>query len=243
MDPTHSRPPTKPEANRLAGSGGLKAFRALMTDVKNFGGLATKGAVAAPLVDNFVKIGPPPSLFVSFGASLTQLITLIFIFHFWYETRREVLDRRMRISLVAFVSLLVVSLFLINFFTVPVPNKERVVIGYSMLPTVASVVSSTDTPDKLLEGAGWDAKQVYTKTSVVLMETLLPMLWFATFSALSLFLGIFAMVQRSDGPKEPDLKPQQAQQQHARCEPKDESSGKNKKPEFADDEFNEPESF
>ena len=62
---------------------GLSEFRSVLADFQQFGSLALKGVLVAPIADIWVNLGPPPSKAIGLLTSLSQMVAVIWVFQFW----------------------------------------------------------------------------------------------------------------------------------------------------------------
>jgi hypothetical protein len=177
--------------------GGLKLFNLVLRDFRSISGVSAKAAVVAPLVDKFVRVGPPPVALTTIGASLAELLALIYVFHFWFDLDDQRLDRRIKVSLALFTLLFALTVGLTANFTVsPGKGLDRVVEGYELRPDVAVLITPTYGSEEALAEAGYDPTQVWTKGSVAAMQTALPLLWIFAFASFSAVLAGFIVAQR-----------------------------------------------
>jgi hypothetical protein len=176
---------------------GLTEFKQMLADFNHLGALAAKVAVALPLAGLTLKVGPPPANAVSILASLAEFLVLAWAFHFWYGLRRKARDRRMKAALISFSVGLILSLILIDMFTLsPGPNRERVVKGFVLQPFIKPLMGrELATVDDALRAAGYDASEVWLPWSVTTTQVGLIAVWLFTFSSLAAFLALFVMAR------------------------------------------------
>jgi hypothetical protein len=175
---------------------GLQEFRKVWTDVRDLSALAVKGTIAAPAINLWVKLGPPPTPAVSALTSVAAFLSVIYTFHFWFSLARKKLDTRMRICLITFCIALASSAMLLEVFTLGPPHRDRIVTGYSLRPDVKPVIKNTFTARDALQGAEYDPYEVWTRASIAVVHVALVTCWIITFVALSVFLSSFVIVQR-----------------------------------------------
>jgi hypothetical protein len=177
--------------------GPLTEFWQVLRDFKRLGSVALKGAVAAPLADLWLKIGPPPVNVIAVLTSLVEFVAVIWVFHFWRACKVSQLDRRMKIALVVFALGTVVSLALLDRFSVsPGEARDRIIVGFKVLPNIAPILDAAYGPDDALRDNEFDPAKVWTQQSISILRTSITTAWFGTFAALSVYLTAFIMSQR-----------------------------------------------
>jgi hypothetical protein len=168
-----------------------------LADFREIGSVAVKGAVAVPLVGIWTKLGPPPDLTISILSSLSELLAIIWVFTFWYDQSGVSQKRRMKKALLFFCIGVIGSLALIEMFSIkPSPDRERVVEGFVLQPSVKPLLGPTYSAADALRDHEFDSTEVWTKASVTAIHTLMIVSWLATFVSLSVYLAIFVMAQR-----------------------------------------------
>src|SRR5208283_5698395 len=103
---------------------GLSEFKEVLSDFQQLGSLALKGAIAAPLADIWLKLGPPPSKSIGMLAALLEFLAVIWVFQFWFDAEGRSLRLRMNVALGLFVISLASSLVLLERFSVS-PGQDR----------------------------------------------------------------------------------------------------------------------
>jgi hypothetical protein len=146
----------------------LEEFKEVLSDFRQLASLALKGAVAAPLVDIWLRMGPSPTKSVAVLSSLTEFVAVVWVFQSW----RDVKDRKLKGWMKAALSLFCVgitgSLILLWSFTVlPGQGRERVVEGFALLPSVKPLISTSYSPKQALRESEYDADKIWTKPSIV----------------------------------------------------------------------------
>jgi hypothetical protein len=76
---------------------GLQEFKATLRDFRYLGSLAVKGTVIVPLMNLWLKLGPPPAAAISVTTSAIEFLAVMWTFQFWYSTSRKRLNRRMKV--------------------------------------------------------------------------------------------------------------------------------------------------
>lgn len=188
---------TVPEA-----SGPLADFWKFCRDFKSVTAWIAKAAVAAPLVDIVVNVGPPwPSrIAVSILVCVIEVVVLMYSFEFWRQGRARMRGIRavLRGSTAVFSVVLILYLFLFATFVVDVPDGwNRVVIGYQMHPDVAELVASNPsewTPKELMLQFH-DEMAVWTPASVNVVRTAVLVAWLLLWSLLAVIIASFVSLQ------------------------------------------------
>jgi hypothetical protein len=175
----------------------LKEFKEVLLDFRQLASLALKGAVAAPLVDLWLRIGPVPTKPVAVLASLVEFLAVVWVFQFWQNAAERKLHMRMKGALVVFGLGMVLSLVLLWLFTVsPGQGRDRVVEGFSVRSDVKQLISDSYPPEQALRESQYDPEKIWTKGSVVMMQTSIIVIWMITFASVATYLTIFIILQR-----------------------------------------------
>lgn len=175
----------------------LKEFKEVLLDFRQLASLALKGAVAAPLIDLWLRIGPVPTKPVSVLSSLVEFLAVVWVFQFWRNTAERKLHIRMKAALVVFALGIMVSLVLLWLFTVsPGQGRDRVVEGFAVRQDVKPLISDSYSPEQALRESQYDPEKVWTKGSVVMMQTSIIVIWMVTFASVAMYLTIFIVLQR-----------------------------------------------
>lgn len=182
-------------------SNGLTEFRAVLSDFRQLGSLALKGAIAAPLADIWLKIGPPPSRSIGMLATLLEFLAVIWVFQFWFDAEDRSLRLRMKVALGVFIVSLPSSLVLLERFSVsPGQDKDRVIEGYALQPDVKTLVTSSYTPEQALRESEYDPEKVWTRQSIVVLRAIISGLWILAFVCFAVYLTVFIILQRRRHP-------------------------------------------
>jgi hypothetical protein len=175
----------------------LTEFKAVLSDFRQLGSVALKGAVAAPLADLWLNLGPPPAKTVAVLTAFMEFVVVMWVFQFWRTTRERKLNVRMKTALVVFCLGLTVSLILSERFTVsPGPGRDRVLQGLVLRPDVAPLISSAYSPEDALRDQAYDPDRVWTRGSIVLARAVFTVIWVISFCSLAVYLTVFVMLQR-----------------------------------------------
>lgn len=178
-------------------SDGLSEFKEVLADFRDLHSIALKAAIAVPLADAWLKLGPPPSKLVGALTSLMEFIVVVWVFQFWSDVQDRGLRIRMKIALALFLISIVSALLLLQRFTVsPGQGRERVIEGLYLRPDVKSLVDTSYTPEEALRDSEYDPDQVWTRESIVLLRTLITVTWIASFVFLAIYLNVFIILQR-----------------------------------------------
>jgi hypothetical protein len=178
-------------------SAALKEFKEVLSDFRQLASLALKGAVAAPLVDLWLRVGPLPTKPVAVLSSLVEFLTVMWVFQFWHDLKGRKLKVRMKSALSFFCIGIVISLALLWMFTVtPGQGRDRVVKGFSLRPEIKPLINSSYTPEQALGESEYDPDKVWTKESIVIVQVSIILIWMATFASLAAYLTVFIILQR-----------------------------------------------
>jgi len=189
---------------------GLSEFKEVLADFQQLGSLALKGAVAAPLADIWLKLGPPPAEAIGVLTALVEFVAVVCVFQFWSNTKERKLRARMLIGLGVFLVGLVSSLVLLQRFTVsPGQGRDRVVEGYALRLDIKPIVDESYTPEQALRESEYDPDKVWTKESIAVIRTLITVTWMATFACFAVYLTVFIILQRRRRPVSQTQEPAQ----------------------------------
>jgi hypothetical protein len=180
---------------------GISEFKAVLSDFQQLGSLALKGAIAAPLADIWLNLGPPPAKAVGGLTALIEFVAVVSVFQFWSNTGEQKLRFRMLIALGVFVVCLLSSLILLDRFTVsPGVGRDRIIEGYSLRPDIKSLVNESYTPEQALRESEYDPDRVWTRGSIACLRALITVTWMATFAGFAVYLTLFIILQRRRRP-------------------------------------------
>ena len=179
------------------GSSGLTEFRETLADFRQLGSLAIKLAIAAPLADIALNLGPAPKNSVAILTSLMEFVAIVWVFHFWHDAEAGKLNVRMKAALAFFCFGLLGSLILVQRFTVlPGQGRERVIEGITLRPDVRLLVGASYTPEDALRDSEYDPDKVWTSGSVGVLRAIVTVVWLLTFVSLAVYLTTFILLQR-----------------------------------------------
>jgi hypothetical protein len=180
----------------------LPEFWDFAKDFKSVSGWVAKAAVAAPLADIVLNIGPPwpsrPS--VAILLCIVEVVVLMYSFEFWRHGSPRIQHIRsvMRAAIAAVAVAFVVYMPLFAFFIVDAEDAwHRVVIGYKMHDDVAEMQKSDPgqwTPEELILQFH-DVMAVWTPWSVNVMRTIVLLVWLLVWAALSVVISAFVAIQ------------------------------------------------
>jgi hypothetical protein len=176
---------------------GLEEFKDVLKNFRELGSFAIKGTVALPLLNLWLKVGPPPTAAISALTSAMEFLAVMWVFHFWHLTPAKRLDTRMRVSAAVFCVALILSGVLIEGFTTrPPPARDRLVLGCVLRADVQPLINATYTPSDALRDAEYEPQRVWTPGSIVFIHVVLIASWLIAFVSVSLFLSIFIIQQK-----------------------------------------------
>jgi len=175
----------------------LKEFKEVLSDFRQLASLALKGAVAAPLADLWLKIGPPPTKPIAVLSSLMEFVAVVWVFQFWYSIDERNLNIRMKTALGIFCIGIATALVLLWTFTIlPGQSRERVIEGFRLVPSVKPLINDSYTAEQALRESEYDADKIWTRGSIVLMRASIILTWMASFASLAVYLTTFIILQR-----------------------------------------------
>jgi amino acid transporter len=180
---------------------GISAFQRLLKDVRTLSGWSAKGALAAPLADFVLGVGPPWPVAVPVLTSCVEVIALIFVFTLLGAGGRAAFRRSLRVFAVVLVLSFAAYLTLLSLYVHHAPNGERLVAGFIVRPDVVPMLAEDYTASDALREAGWVAERIWTPTSITLSRLSLLASWVMSFSAFVGLLGVFALQEWSKKPK------------------------------------------
>ena len=179
---------------------GLEEFKEVMSDFKNISSYAVGGTAAAPLaVSLATKLGPPWPPGLSLITSLTELVVMMSIFHFWFDESLEQMSKKISLALILIIISLFSYLFLMNTFVFEYPTtKNKEARGFILNENIKKLAQDPefDTAEKLLEGYEYDANKIWKPWSITIINLTLMAFWLTFFVSLSIFIGTFVMYQR-----------------------------------------------
>jgi hypothetical protein len=175
---------------------GLQEFKQVLRNFRELSALAIKGSVAVPLLNLWLRFGPPPTAAMALLTSGMQFLAVMWVFHFWHDTTQKKLNRRMKFCAGFFCAGLLVSAVLLEHFTIrPNANRECVIEGYVVRNDVKPLLGPNYTPIDALREAEYDPSQVWTDKSITAVHTLLIVSWMMTFISVAMFISIFVILQ------------------------------------------------
>jgi hypothetical protein len=175
----------------------LKEFKEVLSDFHQLAALALKGAVAAPLTDLWLRLGPLPTKPVAVLSSFVEFLVVIWVFQFLRSSKPQRLKLGMNVSILVFMAGICASLIMLSMFTVsPGKDRERVLEGFILREDVKPVITNSFTPEDALRASQYDAEKVWTKQSIVAIQACIILCWVAAFSATAWYLTTFIILQR-----------------------------------------------
>lgn len=176
---------------------GLDEFREVATDVRSISPWIIGGAVAVPLVDVVLQIGPPWPTGIGLVTSALELIVIICAFHFWHRISYRRATRVMLITLACLIVFFGAYLYFSNAYVFSSPSDgQRYVKGFVLREDIVPLIRKDYTAADALAGAQYRPDEVWTSSSITLMQLNLLLLWAISFTALSLFIATFVIYQR-----------------------------------------------
>jgi asparagine N-glycosylation enzyme membrane subunit Stt3 len=172
---------------------GIQRLGALLRDVGTLAGWSVKGALAAPLADVMLELGPPWPPQSPVVTSILELAVLVLVL----SLASNVSARRRKQLLVGFSLIaalaLLTYLVLASQLIVPAPDGRRLVSGLTIRADVVALLGSGYSPLDVLRDAAWNPEEVWTRSSITAARLLLFSAWCTTFGAFVAFLGVFAL--------------------------------------------------
>jgi hypothetical protein len=177
---------------------GLEEFREVLADFKSLTALGAKAAVAAPLADFVLQVGAPWPTGVPLITSIVELITLIYVFHFWFGKSHKQLTMKLRIFLVILCVSFFGHLYLLDTYTFVNPaSSKRYAKGFVVLPSVQQLIPGEfKSPEEVLSKSEYKEEDVWTAGSITAARLTLLAVWLMMFASLSGLIGTFIMAQR-----------------------------------------------
>lgn len=165
-----------------------------LVGIRQLGSFAVVAAVAAPLLNVFLRFGPPPPFSVAIVTSGFVFLAVMWTRHFWRGLARKNLKRRAWLCAALFVVWLIVSGVLLKQFTIrPDPGGETFVKGYVLRADVKPLIGPNYTPADALREAQYGTAYVWTGESILAIQVLLVSCWIATFVSAAMFISVFFM--------------------------------------------------
>ena len=175
--------------------------------IRQLGSFAAIAAVAAPLLNVFLRFGPPPPGKVAIVTSGFVFLAVMWTRHFWRGLARTNLKRRAWLCAALFVVWSIVSGVLLKQFTIrPDPGGRTFVKGYVLRSDVKPLIGPNHTPADALREANYGTGYVWTAGSITAIQVLLVSCWVATFVSAVMFISAFFMSlqQGFESPLTPD---------------------------------------
>lgn len=176
---------------------GLREFASVISDFRRMSSLGLKGVMVAPAVYAAAKLAPPPGTDLVVVTTLLQFGCAVWLFQFWNALTSTSLERRMKIAAVGFLVTAASCFVMTQTHTVGIgSSKDKVVIGYTVLPEIKTILSPTFTADDALRGYQYDPEKVWTQGSIMVMQCAICGSWVVAFLMLTTFMGAFVLLQR-----------------------------------------------
>jgi hypothetical protein len=198
----------------------MKEFWDFVANFRSVTSWVAKAAVAMPLADMLLGIGPgwPARPGIGTVTAVAEIVMLMWAFQFWRGIARKRRESRMRGSLCFLVPLAIVYLMLLTFCTYPHPQLGRQAKGIVLkdwahdllepkeitldVPpppqqvgdSLTEIAPKYETSDDLLRETP-DASEFYKQWSIDLMRLILLVVWIGFFVSLAAFIGGFVLLQ------------------------------------------------
>jgi hypothetical protein len=184
---------------------GLEEFREVLADFKSLTSWAVKVAVGAPLADIALQVGAPWPQGIPVITSVVELLTLICVFHFWFDKSHKQLTKRMKVFLVILCVSFFGHLYLLDAYTFVNPaTSNRYAKGFVVRSDVQRLIPSEfKTPEEVLSSSEYKEEEVWTAGSITAARLTLLAVWLTVFASLSGLIGTFIMAQRRKTVKAP----------------------------------------
>lgn len=190
---------------------GIDEFKEVVGDFRSVTSLVAKGAVVAPFADILLRqfdsgIAPAWPSGILIITSVAELVSLIFIFHFFFRTSRKKLNKIMLVAIVVLSITFVSYLFTFSRYTRTHPKtNKQIVLGYEpVTEDIGHLLAEGYTPDEALAGSEYAPEKIWTERSITYVRLIIVLLWLAAFISLAVFIGLFVMSQRRIVVNEPD---------------------------------------
>ena len=182
---------------------GLDEFKVVLGDFRSVAALVAKGALAIPFADLLLRlfdtgISPPWPPGILIITSIAELITLIFIFNFFFDAR----EKTSRSLMVGLLAILLISftayLILFSTYTVNHPKTHQpIILGYTPVNNdIEQAVIDGYTAEQLLSENEFSPSKIWTKGSITVVRVGILFGWMVVFISLSSFIAFFVMLQR-----------------------------------------------
>jgi hypothetical protein len=177
----------------------LGNFFSFVSDFKNVAALLGKAAILAPFVGLLLNIGPPwpggtgvPTL-----TALAEVLVLIYIFQFFTSLAKRRLEKRLRIFFLIVTLWFAVYITFYSLFVFDIPlTKSKDVSGFILKPEIQQLLRPGYDVDRLLEGAEWDASQIWVSWTIKTVRVVLLLSWLLFFVSIACCIAVFVVMQR-----------------------------------------------
>lgn len=162
-----------------------------------------KAAVAAPLADLVLNIGPPwPSRWgVSALVCIAELVVLMWSFEFWQKKLETIstIRRVMKWAVVCLVASFLIYLYLFAAHVFELPDMwHRDVGGFRYHDSISGLIESDPakyTDSELLERFSRNPEKIWTRSSIIQARVLLCVVWLILWVSLSSIIAAFVALQ------------------------------------------------
>jgi|GEM_PF-1984444 len=189
----------------------LKDFWEFTAEITSITSWLAKAAVAAPLVDIVLGIGPPwPSkVAVPILTCLAEVMVMMYGFQFWSGLSRPRLGRRLRVAFVLIVLTLLLYITFFSFFVYDAPSgADREVKGLFYQGDVQVVINRGDIREADVIKAGeYDPLRIWVPWSVYVMRVIVLCIWLLFFTCLASGIASFVLLERQRQAAKPSMGP------------------------------------
>lgn len=165
-------------------------FLALVT-----AGVATTAAVLATALSGFAP--PWPSEIIEITA-IIQLLILVFVYQFMKRSSKRTVNRRMILSFLVFVVILILYLSAYSLLVYDLPDETRNIRGYFCTDDALTVYGNACPllTEAHIADSGFNPERLWTAEGTLLSRMTLFLGWMGFFSALVSVFAMFAIYQR-----------------------------------------------
>jgi hypothetical protein len=182
----------------------LTNFFGFVSDFKSVAALMGKAALLAPFVGLLLNISPPwpTGTGVSALTALAEVLVLIYIFQFFMPLSKRRLENRLRVFFLIVVGWFAVYISVYSVFVYDIPlTKSHDVKGFILRPGIQAILGPGHSIDRVLEGAEWDAFEVWEGWSIHAVRVSLLLSWILFFVGIAACIAIFVVLQQKVSPE------------------------------------------
>jgi hypothetical protein len=182
--------------------GALAEFWQFARDFQTVPAWVAKAAVAAPLLDILLSLGPPwPNrISVAVAVCVVEMVILMYSFEFWRRGAPAIVDVRRVLRRATLLLALIFAGYAYVYASFVEEGEDawdRVAIGYRLQPHVAELIASDPvkyTPRQLILDFH-DPKSIWTSQSVNTIRWFLLVGWLSFWACLSVVISAFVAIQ------------------------------------------------